>query len=170
MDFYSKGYALWLMPKGDIYKKYAGLIKKLAKEYNGPVFEPHITLLGDIELPEHEVKKRTEELISGQKPLQINLGEIGYEDYHFRALFVQAVISPQLQNLHDRTKQIFNMEIPPYMAHLSLLYGNYPNLKKEKIIKSIGRNQNSTFEINNVFVQKAGLVKDWKIIGKFPFR
>lgn len=170
MNFYSKGYALLLVPKGAIYKKYHGLIKKLAKENNGPVFEPHITLLGEIELPEHEVIKKTAELISAQEPFQIKLDGIGYEDYHFRALFVKAVISPQLQNLHEQAKQIFRMEIPAYMAHLSLLYGNYPIYKKEEIIKSIGSNQASTFEINSIFVQKAGLIKDWKIIKELPFK
>ena len=156
------------MPKGDIYKKYDELIKKLAKENNGPVFKPHVTLLRDIELAEDEVIKRTEELVSGQKPFQINLGEIGYEDYRFRALFVKTVISPQLQNLHDRAKQIFEMEIPPYMAHLSLLYGNYPVELKEKIIKEIGKEQLVQFAVSSVFLKKAGKIKDWKIIKEFP--
>ncbi len=169
MDFYSNGYALLLMPKGETSKKYHELIKKLAKENNGPVFEPHITLLGDIELSEEDVIKEAEELVLDQKPFQINLGEIGYEDYLFRAFFVKAVISPHLQNLHNRAKQIFNMEVPPYMAHLSLLYGNYPDSVKEIIIKNIGRDQSSTFEINSVFVQKAGFIKDWKVIKEFPF-
>ncbi len=156
------------MPKGDIFKKYDTIIKKLAKENNGPVFEPHITLLGNIELTENEVIKGAQKLVLGQKPFQINLSEIGYEDYHFRALFVKAVISPQLQNLHNRAKQIFKMQIPTYMAHLSLLYGNYPNLAKKEIIKKIGKDQASVFEINSVFVQKAGLIRDWKIIKEFP--
>lgn len=169
MDFYSKGYTLWLMPKGDIYKKYDGLIKKLAEENAGPVFKPHVTLLGGIELPEDDVIKKAEELVSGQKPFKISLSEIGYEDYHFRTLFVRAIISPPLQNLHNRAKQIFEMEIPPYMAHLSLLYGNYPVDLKEKIIKEIGREQPAQFEVSSVHLIKGGEVEDWKIVKEVTF-
>lgn len=169
MKFYSKGYTLWLMPKGQIYKRLDGIIKKLADKNNGPVFQPHITLLGEIELPENEVIKKTEALVKNQKPFMVNLHEIGYEDYHFRALFVKAIITPQLQNLHERAKRIFKMEIPPYMAHLSLLYGNYPIDLKEKIIKEIGRDQKALFEIDSVFLEKAGEIKDWKIIKEFIF-
>lgn len=39
----SKGYTLWLIPKDEIYKKFAELIKKLAGEYGGLIFEPHVT-------------------------------------------------------------------------------------------------------------------------------
>lgn len=169
MGFYSKGYTLWLMPKGDVYTKYDKLIKGLAKEFNAPVFKPHLTLLGDIELPEEDVIKRTEKLVSGQKPFQINLDEIGYEDYHFRALFVKAVISPQLQNLHNKAKQIFKMEIPAFMAHLSLLYGNFPVDLKEKIIKEIGKEQPAQWEVDSVHLIRGGEVKDWKVIKESTF-
>lgn len=169
MKFHSKGYTLWLMPKGQIYKKLDGLIKKLADENNGPVFKPHVTLLGDIDLPENEIIKKTEELISGQKPFMINLNEIGYEDFHFRALFIKAIITPQLQNLHDRAKKIFKMNLPPYMAHLSLLYGNYPVELKKKIIQEIGRDQRAQFEVISIFLVKGGEVENWKIIKEFTF-
>lgn len=169
MDFYSKGYTLWLMPKGDIYTKYNNLIRKLAEENDAPIFKPHITLLGEIELPEDDVIKKAEELVSGQKPFKINLREIGYEDYHFRALFVKAILSPPLQNLHNRAKQIFEKDILPYMPHLSLLYGNYPVDLKKKIISDIGREQPAQFEVTSVFLKQAGEIKDWKIIKEFPF-
>lgn len=56
----SKGYSLWLMPREELYHKFANLIKKLAKKYNAPKFEPHITLLGQIFQSEKEVLKRAQ--------------------------------------------------------------------------------------------------------------
>lgn len=159
------------MPQGQIYKKFAELIKRLAKEYGGPVFQPHVTLLGETLFPEKEVINRTGQLISSQKPFQINLAEIGYEDYHFRALFVKAVITKPLLALHERAKKLFGMENSlPYMPHLSLLYGNYPAEMKEKIIAEIGKEQLSQFEISSVFLKRGGEVKDWKTIKEFPFQ
>lgn len=170
MRFYSKGYTLWLMPKGEIYGKFAELIKKLAGEYGGPIFEPHVTLLGGIELPETEMISKTDQLVESQKPFPVTLRQVDFEDYHFRALFVKAEITPALLSLRERAKKIFGMQdIPPYMPHFSLLYGNYPNELKEKIIAEIGRDQTAQFEVNSVFLTKGGEVKDWKIINEFPY-
>jgi len=43
----AKGHSLWLMPTGEVYDKFSILIKRLAGEYNTPIFEPHIILLGE---------------------------------------------------------------------------------------------------------------------------
>lgn len=167
---FSKGYTLWLMPKGEVYNRFESLIKKLAKEYGGPIFEPHVTLLGDIEQSEEEVIRKTEQLVLGQKPFPITLKQIDYQDYHFRALFVRAEITESLLSLHNRAKEIFGMQdIPSYMPHLSLLYGNYPNELKEKIISEIGREQTAQFEVSSVYLIKGGEVKDWQIVKEFPF-
>lgn len=167
----SEGYTLWLMPSGEEYNRFTKLIKKLAQQYHAPVFQPHITLLGEFPQPEEEAIKLTQELVTNQKPFPISLGEIDYQDYHFRALFVRADKTPDLVNLHERTKKLFGMEhIPPYMPHLSLLYGNYPVKLKKKIINEIGNRQPAYFEISSVFLKKGGEVKNWKTVGEFPFQ
>ena len=165
----SKGYTLWLMPKDKIYTKFAQLIKKLGAEYRGPIFEPHVTLLGDIELSESEMIKRTKQLVQGQKTFPVILRQIDYQDFYFRTLFVKAEITKPLQDLHNLAKQIFEKNIPPYMPHLSLLYGNYPVDLKEKIIKEIGKDQTAQFEISSVHLVRGGEVEDWKIIKEFTF-
>jgi len=167
----SKGYTLWLMPKGEIYKKFAGLIKRLAKQYNAPPFQPHVTLLGEIKQPEEEVIRKTEQLTLGKKSFPVTLRQIDYQDYHFRALFVKAKVIKPLLSLHERAKKIFDIQnIPPYMPHLSLLYGNYPQEVKDKIIEEIGRHQTAQFEINSVHLVKGGEVKEWQIIREFTFQ
>ncbi len=166
----SKGYTLWLMPKGKIYEKYADLIKKLARENNAPVFQPHITLLGEFMQPQDECIKKTKQLVAGQKPFVINLKEIGFQDYFFRTLFIYAENSKQLLDLHNRAKEIFQMQnIPPYMPHLSLLYGAFPQTVKNKIIQEIGKDQSAQFEIESVYLNKGGEIKDWQIVKEFPF-
>lgn len=165
----SKGFTLWLIPKGEIYKKFADLIKKLGGEYGGPLFKPHVTLLGDIKLSEVEMISKTEKLVKDQKPFPITLRQIDYQEYHFRALFVRAEITDQLLTLHNQAKEIFGIQnIPPYMPHLSLLYGNYPNELKERIISGIGREQPVQWEIDTVYLIKGGKVKEWKIVKEFP--
>lgn len=165
----SKGYTLWLMPKGEVYNNFFNLIKKLAREYQGPLFVPHVTLLGEIELSKEEIIKRTKILVQNQKSFPIVLKQIAYEEFFFRALIVLAQISEPLQKLHERAKKIFEMNIPAYMPHLSILYGEYTLETKKKIISEIGKNQEAAFEIDRVFLIKGGEVKNWKIIEAFTF-
>jgi hypothetical protein len=42
-------YHLWLTPNGDSRNRLANLINTLSDQNRGPSFEPHITLLGEIE-------------------------------------------------------------------------------------------------------------------------
>lgn len=166
----SKGYTLWLMPKGASYDKFANLIKKFAKENIGPVFEPHVTLLGEIMFLEEEAVNRTQQLVLDQKQFQVTLQNIDYEDFYFRTLFIRAEITEPLLTLHNRAKEIFGIEnIPWYMPHISLLYGTFPNDLKEKIIAEIGRDQTTAFDISSVHLIRGGEVKDWEIIKEFPF-
>lgn len=166
----SKGYTLWLMPKGEHYNRFADLIKRLARQYGGPLFQPHVTLLGEFPQSEEHAIKLTQELVTGQKPFPITLSQIDYQEYHFRALFVKADLTEPLLRLHERTKKLFGMGyIPPYMPHLSLLYGNYPVEVKEKIIAEIGKEQPARFDVRGVYLIKGGEVENWKIVKQFPF-
>lgn len=164
----SKGHTLWLIPTGEAHNKYSNLIKKLAKEYNSPVFEPHVTLLGEFLNPVEDCIEKTKQLVAGQQPFIIKMNNIGCQDYFWRTLFVYAEKSPQLQALHDKAKKIFNMELPPFMPHLSLLYGMFPQVVKDKIIKEIGKSQLAEFKVDKVILKKGGEIKDWKIISEFP--
>lgn len=166
----SKGYTLWLMPRGEIYDKFAEIIRRLAKKYAAPIFQPHVTLLGDIELPEAEMIKRIEQLVQGQKPFSITLRQIDYQDFYFRTLFVRSEITESLVSLHEKAKKIFGMQdIPPYMPHLSILYGNYLVEVKEKIIQEIGTDQTAQFDVSSVHLVKGGEVEEWQIIKEFTF-
>lgn len=166
----AKGHSLWLMPTGKAYDKLSGLIKRFAKEYNAPFFEPHVTLLGEAMQSEVDVLKRAEQLASGQNPFPITLNSVDYQDFYFRTLFVRAETTNLLQALHDRAKEIFEMQdIPDYMPHLSLMYGNFPQAVKEQIIKDIGKDQATEFIVNSVQIFKTdGEVNAWYRIKELP--
>lgn len=167
----AKGHSLWLMPTGEAYDKLSGLIKRLAEEYNAPLFEPHVTLLGKAMQSEEDVLKRAEQLASGQKPFPITLNTVDYQDFYFRTLFVRAERTDLLRALHDRAKEVFAMQdIPDYMPHLSLMYGNFPEAVKEQIIKAVGRDQTTEFTANSVHLFKTdGEVNSWHRVKEIPF-
>lgn len=166
----AKGYSLCLMPAGETYNKLAALIKILAEKYKSPLFELHITLLGEIVLLEEDVIKRCQQLTSGQKSFSIILQTVEYQDFYFRALFVQAERTRLLLALHNRAEKIFKMnESPSYMPHLSLLYGDFAQSVKDQIIRNIGKNQEMEFRVGAIHLFKTdGEVSAWYKVKEFP--
>lgn len=167
----AKGYSLWLIPTGEIYGKFASLIKRLAEENNTPIFEPHVTLLGEIIQSEEDIVRKIEELALDQKQFPLTLTRIDYQNFYFRALFVKAEINESLLSLHNQTKMIIDMQnISPYMPHLSLLYGDLPISSKEKIIEMIGKDQTTQFTVDRIHLFKTdGEVSTWYKIKEFRF-
>lgn len=165
----AKGHSLWLMPENETYQKFSSLIQQLANMYNGPIFKPHITLLGEVLGEEEIIVQKAQELASAHIAFPVQLENVAYEDYYFRALFVRAEKTAPLQQLHDDAKRIFDMEAIPYMPHVSLLYGDYPKEIKEDIIKTIGEKQPTQLIIKNIYVYKTnGTATEWEKVAVIP--
>jgi 2'-5' RNA ligase len=167
-----EGYSLWLMPSGEIRDKFSSLIRRLALEYGAPMFEPHVTLLGGITLSEEDVLRKTEKLVSGQSDFKVTLQVVDCQNYYFRALFVKAEKTPLLQVLYDRAREIFGVQdIPDYLPHLSLVYGDFLQAIKEQMIQGVGRSQTAEFTVDRVHLFKTdGEVDTWYRMKEFPFR
>lgn len=167
----TKGYTISILPPGQEYKRFEMLIKKLAQKCGGPVFAPHITLLGQATDNEAYAFQLGEELIKNQEPFSVTLNKVDYQNYFFRALYVLVEKTEPLMKLHEKAKQIFGkIDVGEYMPHLSLLYGNFEPEIKEKIIQEIGSNQSSTFTVNSLHLFKTeGEAHQWYHAREFSF-
>ena len=47
---------LWLMPTGGTCERLAAIIRHLSQKHGGPLFEPHVTLLGGMEGEGEEIR------------------------------------------------------------------------------------------------------------------
>lgn len=165
------GHALWLIPTGEANHKFSNLIRRLSQEYSAPIFQPHVTLVGEAFQSEKELVKKGEQLASGQKPFPITLRAIDYQDFYFRALYVKADKTEQLLAFYNHIIEIFEMQdIPEYMPHLSLLYGNFSQAIKERIIEKIGRDLTTEFTVSSVHLFNInGEADTWYRVKEIPF-
>ncbi len=81
----------------------------LSKTYHGPLFEPHVTLLGDLLGSEDEITAQTLRLA----PYDIQLTFSGYEDYYFRCLFLRVRETQPVMEANAQARAIFNREADP---------------------------------------------------------
>jgi len=157
-------YHLWVKPSGEAYTRLAVLIQDLAKEIKGPVFEPHVTLLGNVTGEEQALIGQTKKLATALEPFQITLGAPDYRETYFQCLFLHAVEMDALLHAHTLAREVFTHEpLASYMPHLSLVYGAYPVELKRKAIDGLPEDLPGSFGINAVSLirTESDDPKDW---------
>lgn len=171
-DAVGKGYALWLMPGEPLFSRLAAEIAKLSRELATPLFEPHITLLAEITLPEEQVLARAIKVASALRPFQVELGDVSYLDEYFRCLFVRVVPTGALLNAHRAAREAFGQHGgPPYEPHLSLVYGKLGIETKRKIADGLVSLAGRKFAVKNLVVYRVrGAPSDWNPVRRLEIR
>lgn len=167
-----EGYSLWLMPEGEVYKRLNTLISRLSEEYSAPDFSPHVTLIGQVIGPEEEIISRTSELASFIEPYEIKLTGTGFLDEYFRCLFVRVEETAEVMGANSRAREVFGRYAdPPYMPHLSLMYGDFPPETKREIISGIDDDFNISFSVESIHLfSTSGGPGNWRRVKAFALK
>ncbi len=121
------GFSLWLVPEGELRRRLADLIESLSRRFGGPVFEPHVTLLAGVREAKRDVVARADEMLRGASALPLRFAGLETAGTYFRALYLRVETSDALLELHQAARAAFARgDDPPYVPHLSLVYGAPP--------------------------------------------
>ncbi|MEP6698819.1 MAG: 2'-5' RNA ligase family protein [Verrucomicrobiota bacterium] len=127
----------WLMPAEPARSFFAAQIDALAREYDAPVFAPHVTLCATpagLENPAAVLRRA----LVGAEPVRLRVRGIDCSDAFTKTVFVQFQESPRLaewtRTLRDASGCPDEDAINP---HLSLLYRQMPLARKQKIADTI---------------------------------
>ena len=160
-------YHLWLTPNGDSRNRLANLINTLSDQYRGPKFEPHITLLGELEGEESILSEQARMLANKLAPLSIDLQQPTYEDEYFRCVYFTVKDTPEIRDAHEEAKLIFGKTpVSPFRPHVSLLYGLFPETAKREVIASLPVDFPKTFLANDLKLIRAESLhlRDWSLV------
>lgn len=164
-------YHLWLKPSKRASDQFAHAIQQLALELDAPVFEPHITLLGNVEGSRAQQVARSHELARRLSPFPVNLTGAAFGEDYFHCVFLVAELTPPLLHAHALARKIFRQEGgAPYRPHLSLVYGRYPESRKKGIIARLPASLCLSFEVSVLSLIEAGsdAPKDWQEVWVRP--
>jgi len=157
------------MPTGDVCDRLSRIIHQLSARYAAPEFPPHVTLLGSCVGPRRELIWQSARLAASVRPFIIRLEEIAYLEAYFRCLFVHAAVAEPLRKAHQAARQAFGHERePPFMPHLSLLYGDFPRSLKEGVIQEIGPRLDVQFKVRSLHLYRTrGQPRLWRRVASF---
>jgi len=157
---------LWIVPTDEVCDRLAGVIADLGTRYHGPVFDPHLTLLGRLEGEEEVLVDRTHQLARVLHPFEVRLTEPACESHYFRCLFLPAEPSPSILDAHQKATRIFDAQpASAFDPHVSLLYGEFPETVKQEIINALPPDLPNSFLASRLHLIRAGSTnpQDWQV-------
>lgn len=134
-----KHYFIWLKPSQELYTQSNEIIQNLCDDYGAENFTAHITIGGaSHDLSQREVIEKVKTLTAEFSPIEFSLGEVIIGTNYHNAI-TRPVNMPNLdlQRIHARAHEIFNIKVPEFHPHLSLMYGNYPQNIKEDVLQKL---------------------------------
>jgi 2'-5' RNA ligase len=133
----STAIAYWLIPteltRGFLEK----LIADLARRYDAPVFEPHVTLYVGSDRAEVADQILSQAAI-GYEPIPLEVLDVRHSGLFTKTLFLQLVLNAKLQRLSELLRQR-SLPSCPYNLnpHISLLYRRMSLAARRELARSI---------------------------------
>ncbi len=130
-------YHLWLKPSGDLLDALSETIERLSCRLGGPVFTPHITLLGSVPGTEGQHRARVEALAAQMKPFDVVLDQPCTGTEYFESVFMQVRPNEPLVSANALACRLFGAAAKPYRPHLSIVYGEFTQEQKQEVIPDL---------------------------------
>lgn len=163
-------YSIWILPPNPIYSHLSEIIKNLSTEFNGPVFEPHLTVVGNIDMELAKLKKRVSEIAAKTEKLNLSLGPISFSTTYFQNVLVRVNSTADLMSLNFNLKNALKLQNDVFMPHFSLLYGEHNMYLREKAAMTVKPITAQFTSDSLVITPSTPNPKDWIHSATIPFK
>jgi len=159
-------YALWLAPSPDSAQALAQPMTWLRQQFGGPVFAPHVTLLGRITGEESLLIARTNELAHRLHRQRLPIGPVSGEVYYFRCLYAVLDKSRPLLQAHADALSVFGYNArDDYLPHISLWYGQLDGDEKGRLRSAISIRLPEAIDIDRLQLVHISVdVAGWRVV------
>jgi len=161
--------SIWLIPAPADAQYLQGIINNLAATYQAPVFNTHCTLYSPTDLPALEIKKILEQSANNMESFYVKKATISHTENIWKTIFIELLSSPELEQLQQAVISQFPKGQPyEFLPHISLLYKEIPDKKKEDIIRNL--QVKNSFKMDKIAAVRTGPnVDNWATVVEIPF-
>jgi 2'-5' RNA ligase len=161
--------SIWLIPAPEDAQYIQAIINNLAATYQAPVFDSHCTLYSPTDLPATEVKQMLEQSANNMKSFYVKKAAISHMENIWKTIFIELLRSPELEQLQQAViSQFPNGQPYEFLPHISLLYKEMPDKKKEDIIRNL--QVKNSFKMDKIAAVRTGPnVDNWATVVEIPF-
>ena len=168
----SASLSLWLLARDDQQRRLARLVRELAPQHDGHVFEPHLTIQGDLVSNEPDARALLHELARSTPVQRWTVRAVESTEHYFRSLYLRLDAGPAFDAMRRRCAERSGSDagLSPY-AHVSLAYGptrgDAPALRER-----LGREHDGqTIEFDRLVLARSGqavAIADWGVLASEP--
>lgn len=173
-------FSLWVMPEGREFDRLKTTMEDLRNKYGGPEFDPHVTLLGKINVPPKNLNlllEKTEALAANLRRYPVQIRDLEcLPEYYYKCLFARVNLTPAVVFANAASKPFFRA-IPgkhnqgKYEPHLSLIYGSLSEEIKREVIVRLGYSLDTDFEARKIHLYSTDRgPKNWYKIADFKLQ
>ena len=161
--------SIWLIPAPEDAQYIQAIINNLAATYEAPVFDSHCTLYSPTDLPAAELKQILEQSANNMKSFYVKKAAISHTENIWKTIFIELLRSPELEQLQQAVISQFPKGQPyEFLPHISLLYKEIPDKKKEDIIRNL--QVKNSFKMDKIAAVRTGPnVDNWATVVEIPF-
>ena len=128
-------YCIWLTFDSSILSE---IIIKLAQKYDGPVFQPHCTLVGKTDVSLLRMKSAIINLMSNSKPTEVQPIKLDHTNNIWRALYIELGEKQILTKWHENICDLLSIKYSKdFLPHISLMYNTVSLKEKDRISSKI---------------------------------
>ena len=114
------------------------IILELARKYNGPVFQPHCTLLGRTSVSLLRIKSVITNLNINSNLSELHPEKISFQNKLYCALYIEVIEKQILTTIHkDICDRLSTKYDKNYLPHISLMYNNVSFREKKRLSEKI---------------------------------
>ena len=161
--------SIWLIPAPADAQYLQGIINNLAATNRAPVFDSHCTLYSPTDLPALEIKKILEQSANNMESFYVKKATISHTENIWKTIFIELLSSPELEQLQQAViSQFPNGQPYEFLPHISLLYKEMSDKKKEDIIRNL--QVKNSFKMDKIAAMRTGPnVDNWATVVEIPF-
>jgi len=137
--------SVWIRPTGTALDSIERAVRLAHNSAGGPPVQPHVSLMGGIELTPDTAAK-LQKLASRLQSFEIRLGKIEWRDEYYRSLFISIEPSDQLIAARSAAHEAFGrLPSGPFEPHISLIYGDFDETFKKELAEKLGGRLDARF-------------------------
>ncbi|KAK9936675.1 hypothetical protein M0R45_013504 [Rubus argutus] len=126
-------FSVWALPPDDVVPRLKKLMEGLRAEFNGPYFDPHITVVGAISLTHEDALNKFRSASRAVKAYEAKVEGVATGTFFYQCVFLLINPTPQVVETSASCCGHFGYNSStPYMPHLSLLYADLTDEDKKK--------------------------------------
>jgi putative hydrolase of the HAD superfamily len=128
-------FSVFLTPAPEPFERLSRTIRDLAKRFDSPAFEPHVTVYGGRCSDPETLLPLLSAAVDGIPAFPLRVRGIEYTEEFFKSFFIRFEEHPLLRTIHDRVREGAETDSGyRLMPHLSLLYADLPAGVKEALV------------------------------------